>query len=123
MTNLVVTDLNKRFGGLHVLKGVNFEINATGNAANNTITGNTGTNTLTGGAGDDTYFVQNTTDTVIELNFDPITGEVEGILAGAVDIEGIRYIAEISAIPSALRDLILVGIIAVSRRRPGRQFG
>ena len=27
MTNLVVTDLNKRFGGLHVLKGVNFEIN------------------------------------------------------------------------------------------------
>ncbi len=27
MTNLVVHDLNKRFGGLHVLKGVNFEIN------------------------------------------------------------------------------------------------
>jgi len=27
MTNLVVTDLNKRFGGLHVLKGVSFEIN------------------------------------------------------------------------------------------------
>ncbi len=27
MTNLVVTGLNKRFGGLHVLKGVNFEIN------------------------------------------------------------------------------------------------
>ena len=26
MTNLVVHDLNKRFGGLHVLKGVNFEI-------------------------------------------------------------------------------------------------
>jgi branched-chain amino acid transport system ATP-binding protein len=26
MTNLVVTDLNKRFGGLHVLKGVSFEI-------------------------------------------------------------------------------------------------
>jgi ABC-type branched-subunit amino acid transport system ATPase component len=27
MTHLVVHDLNKRFGGLHVLKGVNFEIN------------------------------------------------------------------------------------------------
>jgi branched-chain amino acid transport system ATP-binding protein len=27
MTNLVVKDLNKRFGGLHVLKDVNFEIN------------------------------------------------------------------------------------------------
>lgn len=27
MTNLVVHDLNKRFGGLHVLKDVNFEIN------------------------------------------------------------------------------------------------
>ena len=27
MTNLVVTNLNKRFGGLHVLKDVNFEIN------------------------------------------------------------------------------------------------
>jgi len=27
MINLVVKDLNKRFGGLHVLKGVNFEIN------------------------------------------------------------------------------------------------
>ena len=27
MTNLVVHNLNKRFGGLHVLKGVNFEIN------------------------------------------------------------------------------------------------
>jgi len=27
MTNLVVHNLNKRFGGLHVLRGVNFEIN------------------------------------------------------------------------------------------------
>ena len=27
MTNLVVRNLNKRFGGLHVLRGVNFEIN------------------------------------------------------------------------------------------------
>ena len=27
MINLVVKDLNKNFGGLHVLKGVSFEIN------------------------------------------------------------------------------------------------
>ena len=38
----------------------------TGNAENNILTGNASVNTLSGLGGDDTYFVQNTTDAVVE---------------------------------------------------------
>lgn len=41
-------------------------INATGNILNNSITGNSGRNTLAGGLGDDVYYVNLTTDRVVE---------------------------------------------------------
>ncbi len=41
-------------------------LSGTGNSLANTITGNAGVNVLTGGAGDDSYYVQNSTDVVVE---------------------------------------------------------
>ncbi|EGF90872.1 hemolysin-type calcium-binding repeat 2 copies family protein [Asticcacaulis biprosthecium C19] len=41
-------------------------INGTGNELNNALTGNTAANVLTGGLGDDTYYIQNTSDNVVE---------------------------------------------------------
>ncbi|ESQ73771.1 calcium-binding protein [Asticcacaulis sp. AC402] len=43
-------------------------INATGNGLNNVLTGNSGINVLTGGLGNDTYYVQNASDNVVEVN-------------------------------------------------------
>ena len=63
-------------------------INGTGNALGNSITGNTGTNVLTGGGGDDTYFVQNTTDTVVELTgggTDTVSSSVDFTLSDFVE--------------------------------------
>ena len=42
------------------------DVNATGNALNNTLTGNSGVNVLTGKSGDDTYYVQTVGDRAVE---------------------------------------------------------
>ena len=42
------------------------DLNGTGNSLDNLLEGNTGTNTLTGLAGDDSYFVDSTSDVVVE---------------------------------------------------------
>ena len=43
------------------------DIDATGNALDNSLVGNSGANVLTGGAGDDTYVIDSLADTVVEV--------------------------------------------------------
>ena len=76
-------------------------INATGNAANNTLTGNsaantldggTGNDTLIGGAGNDTYIVDTVTDTITETidgGIDSINSSVTFSLASLAEIENL----------------------------------
>ncbi|ESQ77680.1 S-layer family protein [Asticcacaulis sp. AC402] len=66
------------------LIGIN-HVTATGNTLNNVLTGNTGINSLTGGLGDDTYYVQNTSDNVVERHLqgtDTVYSTVTYSLAG-----------------------------------------
>ncbi len=68
----------------------NGNLNATGNASNNTLTGNAGNNildggtgadTLIGGAGNDTYIVDNIGDVIIETS--TLVSEIDTVLASA----------------------------------------
>ena len=63
-------------------------LSATGNALNNVITGNESADTLTGGAGDDTYYVNNSSTTVVELaagGHDLVYSSVSFTLPGFVE--------------------------------------
>ena len=54
------------------------DLNGTGNALNNILVGNTGKNILTGGDGNDTYYVQTSSDVVVETSS---TGGVDTVYA------------------------------------------
>ncbi|ESQ74169.1 calcium-binding protein [Asticcacaulis sp. AC402] len=70
-------------------------VNGNGNAFNNVLTGNFGINVLTGGLGNDTYYVQNTTDDVVEANgegtdviYSTVTYSLSGRYAEAIFLTG-----------------------------------
>ncbi|MDU9030100.1 putative Ig domain-containing protein [Pseudomonas mediterranea] len=51
----------------------------TGNIANNVLDGAAGNDSMSGGDGNDTYYVDNTGDTVIETNSNPLTGGIDSV--------------------------------------------
>ncbi|MCI0996061.1 putative Ig domain-containing protein [Pseudomonas corrugata] len=51
----------------------------TGNIADNVLDGAAGNDSMSGGDGDDTYYVDNTGDTVIETNSNPLTGGIDSV--------------------------------------------
>ncbi|MBD0701699.1 putative Ig domain-containing protein [Pseudomonas sp. PSB1] len=51
----------------------------TGNAANNVLDGAAGADSMSGGDGNDTYYVDNTGDTVIETNSNPVSGGIDSV--------------------------------------------
>ncbi|ESQ88927.1 hypothetical protein ABAC460_14190 [Asticcacaulis sp. AC460] len=74
-------------------------LNGTGNDLNNVLTGNSGVNVLTGGLGNDTYYVQNTTDNVVEAGgagtdiiFSTVTYSLNGRYAETITLTGVANI-------------------------------
>ncbi|ESQ73921.1 M10 family metallopeptidase [Asticcacaulis sp. AC402] len=70
-------------------------ISGTGNGLNNVLTGNSATNVLAGGLGNDTYYVQNTTDNVVEAGgagtdviFSSVTYSLNGRFAETINLTG-----------------------------------
>ncbi|UZD98922.1 putative Ig domain-containing protein [Pseudomonas mediterranea] len=51
----------------------------TGNIANNVLDGAAGNDSMSGGDGNDTYYVDNTGDTVIETNSNPLSGGIDSV--------------------------------------------
>jgi Ca2+-binding RTX toxin-like protein len=88
-------------------------INATGNALNNVITGNSADNLLSGGKGDDTYYVQSSTDVVVEYldeGKDKVISTVTYALQANVENLTLSGSTSISGYGNAL-DNVIVGTI------------
>lgn len=97
-TDTIYASINYSLGGRYVenlfLTGT-ADINATGNAGDNTLVGNSGNNvfnggagadTMNGGSGNDTYYVDNAGDTIIEGNgggSDNVISSITYSLAGS----------------------------------------
>lgn len=89
----------------HVRLSGTADIDATGNALDNTLIGNSGANVLTGGAGDDTYVIDSLADTVVELGgggADTIRAAINLTLAAEVESLVLTGISSLSGTGNAL---------------------